>query len=113
MFGITPVEITSPGQTEPVLMAIFPQDPQFVDAANNDYHLLDVSPCINAGDPDFQPAAGEIDFYGNARLYAGRVDIGANEYFDDFRPLAEAGPDQLASVTAFAGMDYAGWERFI
>ena len=32
------------------------QDPQFVDAANNDYHLQDVSPCVNAGDPDFQPS---------------------------------------------------------
>jgi parallel beta-helix repeat protein len=26
-------------------------DPLFVDAANNDYHLLETSPCIDAGDP--------------------------------------------------------------
>jgi hypothetical protein len=52
------------------------EDPQFVDAGNNDYHLRDSSPCINTGDPDFRPATGELDFYGNARLYAGRVDIG-------------------------------------
>jgi hypothetical protein len=75
------------------------QDPLFVDATNNDYHLRDVSPCINAGDPNFQPAAGELDFYGNARLYAGRVDIGAAEYFDTFRPIAIAGPDQVTPVT--------------
>ena len=76
------------------------QDPDFVDPANNDYRLRDVSPCINAGDPKFQPAAGELDFYGGARLYAGRVDIGAAEYFDNFRPLADAGPDQSVTVTA-------------
>ncbi len=30
-------------------------DPLFVDAANNDYHLTDASPCINAGDPASPP----------------------------------------------------------
>jgi hypothetical protein len=75
------------------------QDPLFVDAENNDYHLRDVSPCINAGDPNFQPAADELDFYGSARLYARRVDIGASEYSDNFRPLADAGPDQVVTVT--------------
>ena len=76
------------------------QDPLFVDATNNEYHLRDASPCINAGDPEFQPTPGELDFYGNARLYAGRVDIGASEYFDNYRPVAEAGPDQFATVMA-------------
>jgi hypothetical protein len=37
------------------------------------------SPAINAGDPNFVPAAGETDFAGNARLLGGRVDIGAIE----------------------------------
>jgi K319L-like, PKD domain len=76
------------------------QDPLFVDGAHNDYHLQDVSPCINAGDPNFQPAAGELDFYGAARVFARRVDIGSAEYFDNFRPLADAGPDQVVTVTA-------------
>lgn len=75
------------------------QDPLFVDSANNDYHLQDVSPCINAGDTNFQPSAGELDFYGAPRVYAKRVDIGAAEYFDNFRPLADAGPDQMLTVT--------------
>lgn len=75
------------------------QDPLFVDGGNNDYHLQDVSPCINAGDPSFQPVAGELDFYGGARVYARRVDIGAAEYSDNFRPLANAGPAQVIAVT--------------
>jgi len=75
------------------------RNPEFVDVTNNDFHLLDISPCINAGDPSFQPAAGELDFYGNSRLYAARVDIGASEYSDNFRPLAQAGGDQVVGVT--------------
>lgn len=27
-------------------------DPQFIDFENNDFHLLDISPCIDAGDPN-------------------------------------------------------------
>lgn len=80
------------------------QDPLFVDGANNDYRLRDVSPCINAGDPNVQPAVSEFDFYGNARLYAKRVDVGAAEYFDDFRPLADAGADQVITATALPGL---------
>ena len=75
-------------------------DPLFVDSANNDYHLQDISPCINAGDLNFQPAPAELAFYGNPRVYAKRVDIGAAEYFDNFRPLADAGPDQALTVTS-------------
>jgi hypothetical protein len=78
----------------------FSQDPQFVDAGDGDYHLRDASPCINAGDPNLQPAVGESDFYGSARVHYGRVDIGASEYFDTFTPVANAGPDQLVTVTA-------------
>lgn len=74
------------------------QDPAFVDAGNYDFHLRDVSPCINAGDPSFQLSAGELDFYGSTRLYARRVDIGASEYLDNFRPLANAGPDRMAGI---------------
>jgi hypothetical protein len=80
------------------------QDPQFVDSTNNDFHLRDISPCINAGDPGFQAAPGELDFYGNPRIYARRVDIGASEYFDNFRPVANAGPGQLITVIALPAL---------
>jgi hypothetical protein len=76
------------------------ENPQFVDAANNDYHLRDNSPCINAGDPNYQVTAGESDFYGEERVSAGRVDIGADEYFDNFRPIADAGEDQIIGAVS-------------
>ncbi len=38
------------------------------------------SPCINAGDPAFVPAAGELDLDGQPRVIANRVDIGADEF---------------------------------
>jgi hypothetical protein len=75
------------------------QDPRFVNVSSNDYHLQDSSPCINAGDNEFQPLPGEVDFYGNARVWSGRSDIGAAEYFDNFRPEVDAGPDQFVVVT--------------
>jgi hypothetical protein len=80
------------------------QDPQFVDATNNGYHLLFTSPCINAGDPNFQPFPGETDFYGNPRVYANRVDIGASEYSDNYHPVAVAGPDQVDAVAALPAL---------
>jgi hypothetical protein len=80
------------------------QDPQFVGATNNDFHLQDVSPCINAADRKIMPLDGELDYYGDPRLYAGRVDIGASEYRDSFRPVVEAGPDQLNTVTALPAL---------
>ena len=55
-------------------------DPQFVNAALEDYHLQSTSPCINAGTiQDWMIGATDLD--GNPRLDAsGRVDMGAYEY---------------------------------
>ncbi|MBR4170230.1 MAG: C10 family peptidase [Kiritimatiellae bacterium] len=51
-------------------------NPLFV--SESDWHLQAGSPCINAGTNDL--AVGEIDFYGNARIAGGTVDMGASEY---------------------------------
>ena len=53
-------------------------DPLFVDGVHGDYHLQANSPCINAGSNDL--VVGETDFYGDARIVDGRVDMGASEY---------------------------------
>jgi len=61
-------------------------DPQFVDSANGDYHLQDISPCIDAGDSGYVPSGVEKDLDGNERIVDGDndgtpvVDIGAYEY---------------------------------
>jgi parallel beta-helix repeat protein len=56
-------------------------DPKFVDAANNDFHLLSESPAINKGIDSLQgSAAPAADFDGNSRPDGGGFDIGAFEY---------------------------------
>jgi hypothetical protein len=54
-------------------------DPLFVDAAAGDYHLLEESPCIDAGDPAFVAGAGETDIDGEARISGAEIDMGADE----------------------------------
>jgi hypothetical protein len=45
-------------------------------------HLMPGSPAINAGNPDFTADAGEADFEGDPRVLYGRLDIGADEWFN-------------------------------
>jgi hypothetical protein len=44
-----------------------------------DYHLLSDSPCVDAGNPAYASAPGELDIDGDARVSGGRIDIGADE----------------------------------
>jgi Right handed beta helix region/Secretion system C-terminal sorting domain len=54
-------------------------NPQFVNAPI-DLHVKGTSAAINAGDPGFMAAAGELDIDAQARLQDNRVDIGVDEY---------------------------------
>jgi len=47
---------------------------------DNDYHLWRGSPCIDTGNPDFEPDPGETDIDGDPRIFNDRVDMGADEY---------------------------------
>ena len=47
-----------------------------------DLHLRSDSPCIDAGHPNFSPYPGQADMDGEPRMYGGRLDIGADEFFD-------------------------------
>ena len=69
-------------------------DPQFANPLNKDYHLTVESPCINAGNPDLIVAPGEQDIDRAARVYAARIDIGADEYVGYVKPAADAGPNR-------------------
>ncbi|MHC5060457.1 MAG: right-handed parallel beta-helix repeat-containing protein [Planctomycetota bacterium] len=65
-------------------------DPMFVEPGQidsltmvytqGDYHLLEDSGCIDAGDPAFVAAAGQTDIDGGARKSGEVVDIGADEF---------------------------------
>lgn len=77
-------------------------DPLFVNAANGDYHLLEYSPCVNAGDPDYVAKPNETDLDGLPRVTGGQIDMGAYEFTgNNAIPIANAGPDQ----TVYAWLD--------
>lgn len=69
-------------------------DPLLADLWGNDYHLQATSPCVSAGDPEFMAAQGAQDIDGDPRVFALRVDIGADEHIGYVKPLAHAGVDQ-------------------
>jgi len=73
-------------------------EPSYWDAnglwVEGNYHLLPVSPCIDAGDPDYVAGPNETDLDGKPRVIGGRIDMGAYES-QNVRPVANAGPDQI------------------
>ncbi|MEN6428910.1 MAG: right-handed parallel beta-helix repeat-containing protein [Phycisphaerales bacterium] len=87
-------------------------DPLFLNASfGKDYHIVFGSPCINAGDPRYARSAGAVDIDGNARVYASRIDIGADEYVGYVKPVSSAGYDQhvielSATVTLDGGQSF-------
>ena len=59
----------------------FDANPQFVNYALQNYRLKSTSPCINAGIEDVTGLGlPNVDLDGNARIYGGRIDLGAYEY---------------------------------
>lgn len=64
-------------------------DPNFINLGSltssesltaGDYHLLDGSPCIDAGDPEFITEPSETDIDGNPRIAGTKIDMGADEF---------------------------------
>jgi beta propeller repeat protein len=84
------------------------EDPLFVNPQGNDYHLQLESPCISAGDPKYVPEPGETDMDGDDRIYAVRIDIGADEYVGYVKPVAYAGPDQHVAGLELVTLDGSG-----
>ncbi|MCK4339069.1 MAG: T9SS type A sorting domain-containing protein [Candidatus Cloacimonetes bacterium] len=57
------------------------EDPMFIDTLNNNYQLLQGSPCIDAGNPDTTGLnLPQYDLAGNPRIYNGIIDMGAYEW---------------------------------
>lgn len=79
-------------------------DPNLMNSniSNPDFHLnILINPCMNWGDPAFIPGNNETDFWGEARIECGAVDIGAdevvcpvnaNEYESDFEITISPNP---------------------
>ncbi|MHC4601772.1 MAG: choice-of-anchor Q domain-containing protein [Planctomycetota bacterium] len=57
-----------------------PQDANDDFWVDGDYHLLEGSPCIDAGDPNYVAGPNETDLDGRPRVIGGRIDMGAYEY---------------------------------
>lgn len=56
--------------------SVFVTSVDFVNPAGFDFSLQATSAAVDAGDPLFTPAVGELDFEGNARVAGAAVDIG-------------------------------------
>ncbi len=104
LWGDTPVEIPVPNPivTYSDVQGGWPgegninADPLFVDPdgpdndpntwEDNDYHLINASPCIDAGDPNFIPDPSDRDIDGQWRVWDGnengdwQIDMGADEF---------------------------------
>ncbi len=58
---------------------IISQDPLFVSPDSTDFRITCLSPCVNTGDPSTDTTGFYFDFYGDMRIYAGIIDMGAAE----------------------------------
>jgi hypothetical protein len=79
-------------------------DPNFVNSGSltvsealtaGDYHLLDDSPCIDAGDPEFIAEPSETDIDGNPRIAGTKIDIGADEFLPPLPVVVTITPKTL------------------
>jgi len=60
-----------------------------------DYHLLEESPCIDAGDPEFVAGPDETDIDGNPRISGEKIDIGAYEFVPPILAIVKIMPKTL------------------
>jgi hypothetical protein len=69
-----------PGLPPSISATTYVSDNQKCIWIEGDYHLLPISPCIDAGDPDYVAGSNETDLDGNPRIISGRIDMGAYEH---------------------------------
>ncbi|MFA6426746.1 MAG: S8 family serine peptidase, partial [Phycisphaerae bacterium] len=78
-------------------------DPCFINASAGDYRLKFLSPCVDAGNPNFTPGENETDVYNSYRLLDGDrdgtavIDIGASELF-----LQDFNADRIVNFLDFS-----------
>jgi hypothetical protein len=98
-------------------------DPMFVnptegtglqyDGVEADWTLQKISPCIDAGKPDFttDSTGTETDFAGNPRIQNDRIDIGAFE-ITYCTPVSEPDPDNILINGSFGTCELQPWDVF-
>jgi len=75
-------------------------DPNFVDAANENFRLQDLSPCIDAGDSSLVSA--DTDIYGRQRILDASVEMGASEFIGvPVIEITTQGTTVLPTVTSY------------
>jgi hypothetical protein len=95
---------TAPTNTLPGGTACTDRDPLFADPAPPavDYHLLEGSPCIDAG-TNLPWMAGATDLDGNPRIIGGRVDMGCYEFVPE--------PAGLVCLITIYNLQITFWQR--
>ena len=86
-------------------------DPCFVNPDANDFHVSELSPCINAGDPNYFAVYEATDIDGDSRILYGRVDMGADEFRSiagDFEPDCDVDLADLQILTN-SWLDNCNW----
>jgi parallel beta-helix repeat protein len=84
-----------------------PNDDFFV---TGNYHLLAMSGCIDAGDPNYPEDSNEYDIDGDTRIIGGRIDIGADEY--TFGELSDFSGNGIVNFEDFAVLAYY-WQDYV
>ena len=81
--------------------------PQFVDAANSNFHLLSTSPCIDAGTNEAW-MTGTTDLDGHQRIINSRVDMGAYESLSPaISAIARAADDVVITWHSVSNLEYS------
>ncbi len=82
----------------------FVADPRLVDPVGGDFGLRPKSPAINAADPAFVPAVGELDLAGKDRIAGARSDLGAREFDLAGFAFGESSPPPELSLSGSAAL---------
>jgi len=84
---------TQPGATYTWGAGMIDENPLFVDAENQDFHLTFNSPCLDAGSADmgYTPAS---DFENDPRITYSSIDIGADEFHTHLYYTGDAHPNR-------------------
>lgn len=81
------------------------QNPDFIDVQDRNYHLSQDSPCVDMGDPEFEPFPFEVDIDGRLRKVGVRVDMGADEIKNLLADMDEDGSVDTEELSMLA----EGW----